>query len=102
MYSSFRRLARRREWSMDGRYPDVSRRSPAFPSPYLVRSKRLLTLPRYSNASITSVRQGSGGLYRLAFGRPSLCGTLDQLQQQGSDVTESYFNSGVLCSPLTI
>ena len=28
-------------------------------------------------------RLGSGGLYRAAFGRPSLCGTLDELQQAG-------------------
>ena len=42
--------------------------------------------------------RGSGGLYRLGFGRPSLCGTLDELRQQGSDVTEEAFNRGVICS----
>jgi hypothetical protein len=44
--------------------------------------------------------RGSGGLYRLGFGRPSLCGTLDQLQQTGSDITEDAFNRDVLCSSL--
>jgi hypothetical protein len=45
--------------------------------------------------------RGSGGLYRLGFGRPSLCGTLDQLSQAGSDPTEAAFNTSVLCSPMT-
>jgi hypothetical protein len=45
--------------------------------------------------------RGSGGLYRLAFGRPSLCGTLDDLQQAGSDPTEAAFNKSVLCSATT-
>lgn len=44
--------------------------------------------------------RGSGGLYRLGFGRPGLCGSLDDLRQQGSDITESAFNRAVLCSPL--
>ncbi len=44
--------------------------------------------------------RGSGGLYRLGFGRPGLCGTLAELRQQGSDITEEAFNSGVLCSSL--
>ena len=48
------------------------------------------------------VRLGSGGLYRLAFGRPSLCGTLEQLRQSGSDPTEAAFNPSVLCSPLSL
>ena len=30
--------------------------------------------------------RGSGGLYRLGFGRPSLCGSLDELLQAGEDV----------------
>ena len=47
----------------------------------------------------TSLRLGSGGLYRLGFGRPSLCGTLDELQQAGTDPTEQAFNASVLCSP---
>jgi hypothetical protein len=46
--------------------------------------------------------RGSGGLYRLGFGRPSLCGTLDELRQAGGDPTEAAFNKSVLCSPTTI
>lgn len=53
-------------------------------------------------ANYTNTRLSSGGLYRLAFGRPSLCGTLDQLRQSGSDKTEAYFNPSVLCSPLSL
>jgi hypothetical protein len=44
--------------------------------------------------------RGSGGLYRLGFGRPGLCGSLDELRQQGSDITEDAFNGSVLCSSL--
>jgi hypothetical protein len=54
-----------------------------------------------SAANYASTRLGSGGLYRLAFGRPSLCGSLSDLRQSGGDRTERYFNPGVLCSPLT-
>jgi Carboxypeptidase regulatory-like domain len=53
-------------------------------------------------AQYTDVRLGSGGLYRLAFGRPSLCGTLDQLRQTGADQTEQAFNRAALCSPLSL
>lgn len=53
-------------------------------------------------ANYSSVRLGSGGLYRLAFGRPSLCGTLDELGQSGADPTEEAFNPDVLCSPLSL
>ncbi len=42
--------------------------------------------------------RGSGGLYRLGFGRPGLCGSLDELRQQGSDITESAFDRSALCS----
>jgi Carboxypeptidase regulatory-like domain len=45
--------------------------------------------------------RGSGGLYRLAFGRPSLCGSLDDLRRHGDDPTEAAFDKGVLCSPMT-
>jgi hypothetical protein len=45
--------------------------------------------------------RGSGGIYRLGFGRPSLCGALDDLRQPGSDPTEAAFNKSVLCSPTT-
>jgi hypothetical protein len=55
----------------------------------------------FSNSSITNIRNGSGGLYRLAFGRPSLCGTLDQLRTHGADITEAAFDKSVLCSPVT-
>jgi hypothetical protein len=51
-------------------------------------------------AHYTSVTRGSGGLYRLGFGRPNLVGTIDQLRQQGPDPTEQYFNASVLGSPL--
>jgi hypothetical protein len=44
--------------------------------------------------------RGSGGLYRLGFGRPGLCGSLADLRQQGTDITEDAFNGSVLCSPL--
>jgi hypothetical protein len=46
--------------------------------------------------------RGSGGLYRLGFGRPSLCGSLDALRQHGDDPTEAAFDKSVLCSPSTI
>ena len=42
--------------------------------------------------------RGSGGLFRLGFGRPSLCGTLDELRRTGSDITEEAFNDDVLCT----
>lgn len=53
-------------------------------------------------ANYSNLRLGSGGLYRLAFGRPSLCGTLDQLRQGGSDPTEAAFNPAALCSPMSL
>jgi hypothetical protein len=55
-----------------------------------------------SAAQYADLVRGSGGLYRLGFGRPSLCAgaTLDDLRRQGRDITEQAFNSGVLCSPL--
>ena len=52
------------------------------------------TAPQYAD-----LVRGSGGLYRLGFGRPGLCGSLDELRKQGSDVTEDAFNGAVLCSP---
>jgi hypothetical protein len=42
--------------------------------------------------------RGSGGLYRLGFGRPGLCGSLDELRASGSDITEEAFNPSALCS----
>lgn len=53
-------------------------------------------------AQYDNLRLGSGGLYRLAFGRPSLCGTMAQLQQTGSDPTERAFNPAALCSPMSL
>jgi hypothetical protein len=58
--------------------------------------------PEFSNASqYGDLVRGSGGLYRLGFGRPSLCGSLDDLRQAGDDPTEAAFNKSVLCSPTT-
>jgi hypothetical protein len=54
-----------------------------------------------SSAQYGSVRLGSGGIYRAAFGRPSLCGSLDELRQSASDPWEAAFNASVLCSPQT-
>ncbi len=45
--------------------------------------------------------RGSGGIYRLGFGRPSLCGSIDALREHGDDPTEAAFNKSVLCSPTT-
>ena len=53
------------------------------------------TAPQYRD-----LVRGSGGLYRLGFGRPSLCGTLDELRRTGSDITEEAFNRDVLCTAL--
>jgi hypothetical protein len=51
-----------------------------------------------TSAQYTNLVRGSGGLYRAAFGRPSLCGSLDELRQAGPDPTEAAFNAAVLCS----
>jgi hypothetical protein len=48
----------------------------------------------------TSLTRGSGGLYRLGFGRPNLAGSLSELRQQGADITEQAFNASVLRSAL--
>jgi hypothetical protein len=53
-----------------------------------------------SATQYTSVTRGSGGLYRLGFGRPNLVGSLDDLRRQGSDITEEAFNRSALASPL--
>ncbi|HYN85629.1 MAG TPA: hypothetical protein VER32_10265, partial [Pyrinomonadaceae bacterium] len=57
----------------------------------------LQSAPQYAD-----LVRGSGGLYRLGFGRPSLCdgATLDDLRGQGTDITEDAFNAGALCSAL--
>lgn len=48
-----------------------------------------------SATQYAALTQGSGGLYRLGFGRPNLCGTLDT---QGADITEEAFDRGALCT----
>ncbi len=53
-----------------------------------------------SVAQLGDLRIGSGGLFRLGFGRPNLNGTIEQLRQQGSDPTQRFFNRDVLASPL--
>ncbi len=56
--------------------------------------------PEISNVSqLTNIVRGSGGLYRLGFGRPNLCGTT--LNSTGTDITEQAFTAnGNICSPL--
>jgi carboxypeptidase family protein len=82
-----------RGWSLSGFYQVQSG------TPFTIFSaEQTVANPTQFN----DVRLGSGGLYRLAFGRPSLCGTLDQLKQSGPDKTEAYFDSSVLCSPLSL
>jgi hypothetical protein len=54
-----------------------------------------------SASNYGNLKLGSGGLYRLGFGRPSLCGTLDELRQAGDDPTQQAFNANALCSPMT-
>ncbi len=49
-------------------------------------------------AQYADLVRGSGGLYRLGFGRPALCGSLDDLRRQGADITEDAFDSGALCT----
>ncbi len=61
-------------------------------TPYSIFSPEpeLQTAPQYLD-----LVRGSGGLYRLGFGRPSLCGDLGQ---QGPDITEAAFNESALCT----
>jgi len=63
-------------------------------SPYSIFAPEpeLQTAPQYAD-----LVRGSGGLYRLGFGRPNLCG---DVQQQGPDITEAAFNRGALCTAL--
>jgi hypothetical protein len=51
--------------------------------------------------ALASLGNGSGGLFRLGFGRPSLApgATLDDLKRQGEDITTAYFNRSALGSP---
>ena len=66
-------------------------------TPYSIFSPEpeVQTAPQYAD-----LVRGSGGLFRLGFGRPGLCGSLDELRQSGADITEEAFDQGVLCSPL--
>jgi hypothetical protein len=58
--------------------------------------------PELANSTqYSQLRLGSGGLYRLGFGRPSLCGSLDRLRQAGPDATDQAFDASQLCSPMT-
>lgn len=52
-------------------------------------------------AALASLGNGSGGLYRLGFGRPSLAPgyTLDDFREKGPDQTTAYFNTAALASP---
>jgi hypothetical protein len=52
-------------------------------------------------AALAALGTGSGGLYRLGFGRPNLAPgyTLDQLRESGPDPTRAYFNTAALASP---
>ncbi|MEX2263494.1 MAG: carboxypeptidase-like regulatory domain-containing protein [Bryobacteraceae bacterium] len=52
-------------------------------------------------AALASVATGSGGLFRLGFGRPSLApgATIEDLRRSGSDITTAYFNRDALASP---
>jgi hypothetical protein len=54
-----------------------------------------------SPAALADVRTGSGGLFRLGFGRPSLAhgATIGDLRRQGADRVSEYFNRGALTSP---
>ena len=59
--------------------------------------------PELANATqYTSRTRGAGGLYRPGFGRPSLCGTLDQLRRRAADPTTGFFDQSVLCSAMTV
>ncbi|HYO64259.1 MAG TPA: carboxypeptidase-like regulatory domain-containing protein [Pyrinomonadaceae bacterium] len=51
-------------------------------------------------AALTGVRTGSGGLFRLGFGRPNLLTSLEDLARGGNGVDEPYFNAAALGNPL--
>jgi hypothetical protein len=52
-------------------------------------------------AALAAVGTGSGGLFRLGFGRPSLApgATHNDLRRSGPDKTQAYFDRSVLISP---
>ena len=78
---------------MAGSFRDSSRRKAERPTASFHLNRRFK--PHFNTHELT---RGSGGLYRLGFGRPGLCGSLDELRQQGSDITESAFDRSALCS----
>jgi hypothetical protein len=53
-----------------------------------------------SPAALAATGSGSGGLFRLGFGRPSLAAgaTIEDLRRHGSDITTEYFNPAALAS----
>ena len=52
-------------------------------------------------AALAALGTGSGGAFRLGFGRPNLAPgfTLDDLREKGADETTAYFNKAALASP---
>jgi hypothetical protein len=52
-------------------------------------------------AALAALGTGSGGLFRLGFGRPNLApgATLADLRRKGPDPTVAYFNTAALSSP---
>jgi len=54
-----------------------------------------------TTAQYSSLRLGSGGIYRAAFGRPSLCGSLGALRRAAANPWEGAFDITQLCSPMT-
>jgi hypothetical protein len=52
-------------------------------------------------AALAALGTGSGGLFRLGFGRPNLApgATLADLRRKGPDPTMAYFNAAALSSP---
>jgi hypothetical protein len=54
-----------------------------------------------SPSALNALGTGSGGLFRLGFGRPNLAPgyTLSQLRESASDKTTAYFNRQALASP---
>jgi hypothetical protein len=52
-------------------------------------------------AALAALTTGSGGAFRLGFGRPNLAPgfTLDDLRRKGKDETVEYFNRAALSSP---
>jgi len=50
-------------------------------------------------AALEGLRNGSGGIYRLGFGRPNVT-SLEDLRNGGDGLESSYFNQSALSSPL--